>query len=105
MTATRTCSPPPASARCSDVLCPTLLNKQLGQVLAGMFPGESANPRDLFVRPLGRQPGPVALAVTGAWSSETLLQDSQTFADRVRQAGTDVRADLFPGQHTPSPWP
>jgi hypothetical protein len=29
-----------------------LLNKQLGQVPARMFPGESANPRDPFVSPL-----------------------------------------------------
>jgi epsilon-lactone hydrolase len=36
-----------------------------------------------------------------AWSDETLLKDSQLFADRARQADADVRADLFPGQqHT-----
>ena len=36
-----------------------------------------------------------------AWSDETLLKDSQLFADRARQAGAGVRVDLFPGQqHT-----
>jgi epsilon-lactone hydrolase len=33
-----------------------------------------------------------------AWSDETLPEDSQLFADRARQAGADVRVDLFPGQ-------
>jgi hypothetical protein len=73
-----------------------LLNKQLGQVLAGIFPGESANPRDPFINPLVRRPGPVALAVTRAWSGETLLEDSQPFADRARQADADVRAHPSP---------
>jgi monoterpene epsilon-lactone hydrolase len=36
-----------------------------------------------------------------AWSDETLLEDSQLFADRARQAGAAVRVDLVPGQqHT-----
>ncbi len=36
-----------------------------------------------------------------AWSDETLLEDSRLFADRARQAGADVRVDLFLGQqHT-----
>jgi monoterpene epsilon-lactone hydrolase len=36
-----------------------------------------------------------------AWSDETLLKHSQLFADRARQAGADVRVDLFLGQqHT-----
>jgi dihydrofolate reductase len=36
-----------------------------------------------------------------AWSDETLLEDSQLFADRARQAAADVRVDLLPGQqHT-----
>jgi epsilon-lactone hydrolase len=36
-----------------------------------------------------------------AWSDEILLEDSRLFADRDRQAGADVRLDLFPGQpHT-----
>ena len=36
-----------------------------------------------------------------AWSDETLPEDSRLFADRARQAGADVRVDLFPGQqHT-----
>ena len=33
-----------------------------------------------------------------AWSDETLLEDGRLFADRARQAGADVRVDLFPGQ-------
>ncbi len=36
-----------------------------------------------------------------AWSDETLLKDSQLFADPARQAGAGVRVDLFLGQqHT-----
>jgi epsilon-lactone hydrolase len=37
-----------------------------------------------------------------AWSDETLPEDSRLFADRARQAGADVRVDLFLGQqHLP----
>jgi acetyl esterase/lipase len=78
-----------------------LLNKELGQVLAGMFLGESGNPRDPFVSPL--YAGLVGLPplYIQASSDETLLDDSRLFADRARQAGVDVRVDLFPGQqHT-----
>ena len=36
-----------------------------------------------------------------AWSDETLLEASQLFADRARQAAADARVDLVPGQqHT-----
>jgi epsilon-lactone hydrolase len=34
----------------------------------------------------------------GAWSDETLLDESRLFADRARQAGAEVRVDLLLGQ-------
>jgi acetyl esterase/lipase len=50
---------------------------------------------------LVRRPGRVASAVHPGLERRDLLKDSQLFADRARQAGADVRVDLFPGQqHT-----
>ena len=77
-----------------------LLNKEFG-LLAGMFLGESGDPHDPYVNPLrGNLAGlpPMFLQVSDA---ETLLDDSRTFAERARDAGVEVRLDVFPGQqHT-----
>jgi acetyl esterase/lipase len=44
---------------------------------------------------------PGCLRYIQARSDETLLEDSQLFADRARQAAADARVDLVPGQqHT-----
>jgi acetyl esterase/lipase len=65
------------------------------------FPGESETPRDPFVSPLYAGLAGLPSLYIQAWSDETLFEDSRLFADRARQAGADVRVDLFPGQqHT-----
>ncbi len=78
-----------------------LLNKEFGLVLAGMFLGESGDPHDPYVNPLyGNLAGlpPMFLQVSDA---ETLLDDSRSFTAKARDAGVDVRLDIFPGQqHT-----
>jgi epsilon-lactone hydrolase len=78
-----------------------LLNKEFGLVLAGMFLGESGDPHDPYVNPLyGNLAGlpPMFLQVSDA---ETLLDDSRTFTEQARDAGVEVRLDVFPGQqHT-----
>ncbi len=78
-----------------------LLNKESGLVLAGMFLGESGDPQDPYVNPLdGNLAGlpPMFLQVSDA---ETLLDDSRTFAEQARDAGVELRLDVFPGQqHT-----
>ena len=78
-----------------------LLNKEFGKVLAGMFLGESGDPRDPYVSPLYADLAglpPMCIQVSDA---ETLLDDSRRFADRARDAGVEIRLDIFPGQqHT-----
>ena len=65
------------------------------------LPGESGNPRDPFVSPFYAGLAGLPPLYIQAWSDETLLKDTQLFADRARQAGADVRVDLFLGQqHT-----
>jgi acetyl esterase/lipase len=78
-----------------------LLNKEFGLVLAGMFLGESGDPRDPYVNPLCADLAglpPMFLQVSDA---ETLLDDSRSFAEQARGAGVEVRLDVFSGQqHT-----
>jgi epsilon-lactone hydrolase len=78
-----------------------LLNAKLGRVLAGMFLGDSGDPRDPYVNPIyGELAGLPALYLQVS-DAETLLDDSRAFAERAREAGVDVRLDVFPGhQHT-----
>lgn len=78
-----------------------LLNKEFGLVLAGMFLGESGDPHDPYVNPMhGNLAGlpPMFLQVSDA---ETLLDDSRSFTEQARDAGVEVRLDVFDGQqHT-----
>jgi acetyl esterase/lipase len=78
-----------------------LLNKEFGLALAGMFLGESGDPHDPYVNPMhGNLTGlpPMYLQVSDA---ETLLDDSRSFAEQARNAGVEVRLDVFAGQqHT-----
>ncbi len=66
-----------------------------------MFPGENGNPRDpyanLLYADLKGLP-PVYMHVGG---DEVLLDDSRRLAERAREAGVEVRLDIFPSmQHT-----
>jgi acetyl esterase/lipase len=77
------------------------LNKKFGRQLADTLLGESGDRRDPYVSALYAELAglpPLYLQVSGA---ETLLDDSRAFAERARDAGVDVRLDVFPGeQHT-----
>lgn len=78
-----------------------LLNRAWVKSLAGMFLGESGNPRDPYANPLYadlKGLPPVYMQVGG---DEVLLDDSQRLAEYAREAGVDVKLDVFPGmQHT-----
>jgi epsilon-lactone hydrolase len=78
-----------------------LLNKRFGEQLASILLGESGDRRDPYVSAVyGDLAGlpPLYLQVSNA---ETLLDDSRSFAERARDAGVEVRLDIFPGQqHT-----
>ena len=78
-----------------------LLNREFGLALAATFLGESGDRHDPYVNPLyGNLAGlpPMFLQVSDA---ETLLDDSRSFAEQAREAGVEVRLDVFAGQqHT-----
>jgi epsilon-lactone hydrolase len=66
-----------------------------------MVLGEGGDPRDplanAFYADLGGLP-PIYIQVGG---DETLLDDSRRFAEQARNAGVEVRLDIFPEQqHT-----
>ena len=74
---------------------------RFGDQLADILLGESGDRRDPYVSALyGDLAGlpPLYLQVSDA---ETLLDDSRAFAEQAREAGVEVRLDVFPGQqHT-----
>jgi epsilon-lactone hydrolase len=78
-----------------------LLSKRFGDQLADILLGESGDRRDPYVSALYADLAglpPLYLQVSDA---ETLLDDSRALAERARDAGVDVRLDVFPGQqHT-----
>jgi epsilon-lactone hydrolase len=78
-----------------------LLNRDWVKSLAGMFLGEKGNPRDPYANPLYadlKGLPPVNMQVAG---DEVLLDDSQRLAEHARNAGVDVKLEIFPGmQHT-----
>ena len=78
-----------------------LLNKKFGNQLADILLGESGDRRDPYVSALYADLAglpPLYLQVSDA---ETLLDDSRALAERARDAGVDVRLDIFAGQqHT-----
>ena len=78
-----------------------LLDREFGLRLAGMFLGDTGDPRDSLVSPLYADLGGLPPLYIQASRDEVLLDDSRSFAERARQAGLEVRLDLFPGQqHT-----
>jgi epsilon-lactone hydrolase len=78
-----------------------LLNREFGLSLAGTFLGESGDPHDPYVNPMYGNLAGLPPMYLQASDAETLLDDSRSFTDQARQAGVEVRLDLFPGQqHT-----
>jgi monoterpene epsilon-lactone hydrolase len=78
-----------------------LLSKELGDRLADILLEVSGDRRDPLVSALEADLSglpPLYLQVSDA---ETLLDDSRALSEKAREAGVDVRLDVFPGQqHT-----
>jgi len=78
-----------------------LFTKEWVKAIAGMYLGAEGNARDPYANPLYadlKGLPPIYIQVGG---DELLLDDSKVLAERARQAGVDVRIDIFPGmQHT-----
>jgi len=78
-----------------------LFTKEWIKAIAGMYLGAQGNPRDPYANPLYadlKGLPPLYIQVGG---DELLLDDSTVMAERARQAGVDVRIDIFPEmQHT-----
>jgi monoterpene epsilon-lactone hydrolase len=73
-----------------------LLNRDWVKSLAGMFLGESGNPRDPYANPLYadlRGLPPVYMHVGG---DEVLLGDSRRLAIHAKDAGVEASLDIFP---------
>ena len=73
-----------------------LVQKEIVEGLAATFLGEGGNRKDPLANPLYadlKGLPPMYIQVGG---DETLLDDSRRLAERVRQAGGDVRLDVFP---------
>jgi acetyl esterase/lipase len=69
--------------------------------LAEMFLGPTGDPRDPLANPLHADLAGLAPIYIQVGGDEVLLDDSLRLADRARNAGVDVRLDVFPGmQHT-----
>ncbi len=78
-----------------------LFTKEWVKAIANMYLGEKGDPRDPYANPLYadlRGLPPIYMQVGG---DELLLDDSTVLADRAREAGVDVRVEIYPGmQHT-----
>jgi acetyl esterase/lipase len=73
-----------------------LVQKEVVEVMAATFLGEAGNRKDPLANPLYadlKGLPPMYIQVGG---DETLLDDSRRLADRAREAGVDVRLDVFP---------
>ena len=73
-----------------------LVQKEIVEGMAATFLGEGGNRKDPLANPLYadlKGLPPMYIQVGG---DETLLDDSRRLAERVRQAGGDVRLDVFP---------
>jgi len=69
--------------------------------LTAMFLGEGGSPRDPLANPLYADLAGLPPIYVQAGGDETLLDDARRLEQRARQAGVDVRLDIFPGQqHT-----
>ena len=68
---------------------------------AAMFLGESGDSRDPLASPLYGDLAGLAPMYIQVGGNETLLDDSRALAERAREAGVEVRLDVFDGQqHT-----
>jgi epsilon-lactone hydrolase len=73
-----------------------IVQKDVIETMAATFLGENGNRRDPLANPLYADLAglpPIYIQVGG---DETLLDDSRRLAERARQAGVEVRLDVFP---------
>lgn len=73
-----------------------LVQKEVVEMMAGTFLGDGGNRKDPLANPLYadlKGLPPMYIQVGG---DETLLDDSRRLAERARQAGVDVRLEVFP---------
>jgi epsilon-lactone hydrolase len=78
-----------------------LLSREFSQRLTGMLLGDSGDPQDPLVSPLYADLAGLPPLYIQASSDEAIVDDGRAFAERAKQAGVDVRLELFPGeQHT-----
>jgi epsilon-lactone hydrolase len=78
-----------------------LLSREFSQRLTDMLLGDSGDPQDPLVSPLYADLAGLPPLYIQASRDEGIVDDGRSFAERARQAGVDVRLDLFPGQqHT-----
>ncbi len=77
------------------------IRREAVQGLASMFLGPHGNPRDPRVNTLYADLTGLAPIYIQVGGDEVLLDDSRRLAERARNAGVDVRLDVFPEmQHT-----
>ena len=77
-----------------------LFTKEWVKAIANMYLVERAVPRDPYANPLYADLSglpPIYIQVGG---DELLLDDSTVLAARAREAGVDVRVEIYPGWHT-----
>jgi acetyl esterase/lipase len=73
-----------------------LVQKEVVEGLAATFLGEGGNRKDPLANPLYADLKGLPAMYIQVGGDETLLDDSRRLAERVRQAGGDVRLDVFP---------
>lgn len=79
----------------------TFFYKEAVDGFAAMFLGESGDSRDPLASPLYGDLAGLAPMYIQVGGNETLLDDSRALAERAREAGVEVRLDVFDGQqHT-----
>src|SRR5262245_7576771 len=75
--------------------------REVVQGLVEMFLGQAGSPRDPLANPFYADLAGLAPLYIQVGGDETLLDDARRFAERAREAGVEVRLDVFPGQqHT-----
>jgi monoterpene epsilon-lactone hydrolase len=78
-----------------------LLSREFSQRLTDMLLGDSGDAEDPLVSPLYADLAGLPALYIQASRDEGIVDDGRAFAERAKEAGVEVRLDLFPGQqHT-----
>jgi epsilon-lactone hydrolase len=73
-----------------------LVQREVVEVMAATFLGDGGNRKDPLANPLYADLKGLPPTYIQVGGDETLLDDSRRLAERARQAGVDVRLDVFP---------